>query len=68
MQYTQNKEMYAMLNNVAELAKFAFDEDDDEDIQTWDAYEACVSMLVEFKTYGYCLDGMQASMEERELN
>ena len=56
-----------MLNNVAKLAKFAYDETDEQDIQTWDAYEACVSMLHEFKTYGYCLDAMQESLEEREL-
>ena len=67
MQYTENKKMYAMLNNVAELAKFAYDEGDEQDIQTWDAYEACVSMLSEFKTYGYCLEAMQESLEEREL-
>lgn len=67
MQYTENKKMYAMLENVAKLAKFAYDETDEQDIQTWDAYEACVSMLREFKTYGYCLDAMQESLEEREL-
>lgn len=67
MQYTENKKMYAMLENVAKLAKFAYDETDEQDIQTWDAYEACVSMLHEFKTYGYCLDAMQESLEEREL-
>ena len=67
MQYTENKKMYAMLLSIAKLAKFAYCEGDECEIQTWDAYEACVSILGEMKKYGYCLDAMQESLEEREL-
>ena len=56
-----------MLNNVSKLAEFAVDEADEQDVQTWDAYAACVSMLQEFKTAGYCLNAMQESLKEREL-
>ena len=45
MQYTENKKMYAMLNAISKLAKFAYCEGDEQDVQTWDAYEASVSIL-----------------------
>ncbi len=28
------------------------------EVYTWDAYESCINILQEFKTYGYDLDEM----------
>ena len=52
--------------NIADIAANAYDDSDDDEVQSWDAYEACKDMLREMKAYGYDVEEMLAEIAEDE--
>ncbi len=50
--------------NIAKIAKFAYDDCDEDDVQSWDAYEAAKQIIVAMQAFGYDIAEMLEQIEE----
>jgi hypothetical protein len=57
----ERKELFA---EIAELAKFAYDDSDEDDVQSWDAYESAKAMIVLMQKHGYDITYMLEQIAE----
>jgi hypothetical protein len=57
----ERKELFA---EIAELAKFAYDDCDEDDVQSWDAYESAKAMIVLMQKHGYDITYMLEQIAE----
>ena len=60
----QNAKLKNALHNIAEIAIDARDNNEAEDVFTWDAYESCKHILQTMQEYGYDVEEMLAEIQE----
>ena len=50
--------------NIAETAANAYDDTDEDDVQSWDAYEAAKQIVAAMQAFGYDIAYMLEQIEE----
>ena len=50
--------------NIAETAANAYDDTDEDDVQSWDAYEAAKQIVAAMQTFGYDITFMLEQIAE----
>jgi len=62
----QNAKLKNALHSIAEIAVDARDNNEAEDVFTWDAYESCKAILQQMLDYGYDVEEMLAEIATEE--
>ena len=50
--------------NIADVAANAYDDTDEDDVQSWDAYEAAKEIVAAMQTFGYDITAMLEQIAE----
>jgi hypothetical protein len=52
--------------NIADIAANAYDDSDEDDVQSWDAYASAKEIVAAIQAYGYDVKEMLAEIAEDE--
>ena len=55
-----------LFTTIANIANNAFDSTDEDDVQSWDAYEAAKRIVTQLKEHGYDMEYMLEEIAEEQ--